>query len=85
MLYYASLAYCLPVCVMQKVCFSVLRDRLLPRWIKVISKTRVTVNMYEEQSFLRDPALIQFVFQILDSLKEFDIVLEASLIKGVNL
>ena len=41
--------------------------------------------MYEEQSFLRDPALIQFVVQIIDSLKEFKIVLEASLIKGVEL
>jgi len=61
------------------------RDRLLPRWIKIISKTRVTAGMYEEQSFLRDPALLQFVIQVLESLKDFDIVLEASLVRGVNL
>ena len=41
--------------------------------------------MYEELSFLRDPSLVQFVLEILDSLKEFRITLEASLIKGVNL
>ena len=64
---------------------SVCRDRLLPRWIKIISKTRVTASMYEEQSFLRDPALLQFVIQVLESLKDFEIVLEASLIRGVNL
>ena len=61
------------------------RDRLLPRWIKIISKTRVTASMYEDQSFLRDPALLQFVIQVLESLKDFEIVLEASLIRGVNL
>ena len=41
--------------------------------------------MYEEQSFLRDPTLLQFVIQVLESLKDFDIVLEASLVRGVNL
>lgn len=61
------------------------RDHLLQRWIRIISKTPVTVQMYEEQSFLRDPALVQFLVQILDSLKEFKIALEASLIKGVEL
>ena len=65
--------------------WSVCRDRLLPRWIKIISKTRVTSSMYEEQSFLRDTALLQFVVQVLESLKDFDIVLEASLVRGVNL
>ena len=65
--------------------FCIHRDRLLPRWIKIISKTRVTASMYEEQSFLRDPALLQFVIQVLESLKDFEIVLEASLVRGVNL
>jgi hypothetical protein len=41
--------------------------------------------MYEEQSFLRDPTLTQFVIEILGSLKDFKIVLEASLIKGITL
>ena len=80
---------CRLICVCVFVCtflgVSVCRDRLLPRWIKIISKTRVTTSMYEEQSFLRDPALLQFVIQVLESLKDFEIVLEASLIRGVNL
>lgn len=75
------------VCVLYAcVCmFCICRDRLLPRWIKIISKTRVTTSMYEEQSFLRDPSLLQFVIQVLESLKDFEIVLEASLVRGVNL
>jgi len=61
------------------------RDHLLQRWIRIISKTPVTAQMYEEQSFMRDPALVQFLVQILDSLVEFSIKLEASLIRGVKL
>ena len=82
------LDWCLHMILLTVLCVYVLpvpRDRLLPRWIKIISKTRVTASMYEEQSFLRDPALLQFVIQVLESLKDFEIVLEASLIRGVNL
>jgi hypothetical protein len=40
--------------------------------------------MYEEQSFLRSPALLTFLRQILESLDEFDIVLENSLTQGIG-
>ena len=41
--------------------------------------------MYEEKSFLRDANLVQFLVQILDSLKDFNIKLEKSIIKGIEL
>ncbi|KAK2158757.1 hypothetical protein LSH36_164g02051 [Paralvinella palmiformis] len=66
------------------VCIGV-RDRWLQHWIRAISKTPVTSQMYEAQSFLRDPTLVQFLIQILESLREFNFVLEASLIQGVEL
>ena len=61
------------------------REKVLHRWVKMISKTPVTISMYEERSFLRDPNLLTFLIQILESLKDFKVVLEASLIKGIDL
>ncbi|KAI0236071.1 DENN domain-containing protein 5A [Lamellibrachia satsuma] len=60
------------------------RDHVLHRWIKLMSKTPVAASMYEEQSFMRDPSLLQFLIQIINSLKDFKIELEASLVKGVS-
>ena len=61
------------------------RDKVLHRWVHMISRTPITVNMYEEVSFLRDSNLVQFVTHLLHSLVEFNIVLEASLTKGVHI
>jgi len=44
----------------------------------------VTQEMYEEQSFLRSPTLLTFLRQILESLNDFDIVLENSLTLGIG-
>jgi DENN domain-containing protein 5 len=48
-----------------------------------MSMTRVTAEMYEEQSFLRKRGLLTFLRQILEPLDEFDIVLENSLTQGI--
>ena len=50
-----------------------------------MTQTPVTLSMYEERSFMRDPNLTLFLTQILDSLGEYNFVLEASLIKGVEI
>lgn len=65
------------------ICFAA-RDHLLHRMLLHIASTSVTVSMYEEQSFLRDPNLVTFLVQILESLSEFTITLETSLTKGVE-
>ncbi|XP_015910435.1 DENN domain-containing protein 5A isoform X2 [Parasteatoda tepidariorum] len=65
------------------ICFAA-RDHLLHRMLLHIASTPVTASMYEEQSFLRDPNLVTFLVQILESLSEFTITLEASLTKGIE-
>lgn len=62
-----------------------IRKRCLHRWLPLMAGTTVTAQMYEEQSFLRNPVHINFVMHILDSLSEFDIPLEASLLRGIDL
>ncbi|XP_021923906.1 DENN domain-containing protein 5A isoform X4 [Zootermopsis nevadensis] len=60
------------------------REHLLSRMLRPLSACRVTLEMYEEQSFIRNPALLTFLQQILESLDEFDIVLENSLTQGIG-
>ena len=62
-----------------------IRKRCLHRWLPLMSSTTVTAQMYEELSFLRTPQHINFVMHILDSLTEFDIPLEQSLLRGIQL
>jgi hypothetical protein len=61
------------------------RDHLLHRMIPHIAATRACAEMFEENSFLRDASLCTFLYQILESLDEFDFVLENSLTKGLQL
>ena len=61
------------------------RDQWLQSWIRAMAHTQAATAMYEEKSFIRDPALLQYLIHILDALLEFDITVEASLIKGVEL
>ena len=51
----------------------------------MIARTTVTAQMYEEKSFMRDNDLISFIIHILDTLNDFDIVLEPSLVRGLNI
>ncbi|XP_078663864.1 DENN domain-containing protein 5B-like isoform X2 [Branchiostoma floridae x Branchiostoma belcheri] len=60
------------------------RDHLLDQWIPLIVATPVTLSMYEETSFLRDEAMVQFLVSILQSLKEFNILLESSIMSGLD-
>ncbi|CAG5055976.1 unnamed protein product [Parnassius apollo] len=64
------------------ICLS-LREHWLHRMLVPMSLTRVTAEMYEEQSFLRKRGLLTFLRQILEPLDEFDIVLENSLTQGI--
>ena len=65
------------------LCF-LCRDHKLQRYINLISRTMDCFNMYEERSFLRDKTMLRYVIQLLDSLNEFNIVLERSLVSGVE-
>ncbi|BFZ25149.1 hypothetical protein BsWGS_28188 [Bradybaena similaris] len=62
-----------------------IKKRCLHRWLPLMANTTVTAQMYEENSFLRIPSHTNFVMHILDSLTEFDIPLEASLLRGIDI
>ncbi|XP_041781261.1 DENN domain-containing protein 5B isoform X1 [Anopheles merus] len=65
------------------ICLS-LREHLLHRMLVPMACTRVTAEMYEEQSFLRKKGLLTFLRQILEPLDEFHIVLENSITQGIG-
>ncbi|XP_055707091.1 DENN domain-containing protein 5A isoform X3 [Phlebotomus papatasi] len=64
------------------ICLS-LREHLLHRMLVPIAASRVTQEMYEEQSFMRKKGLLTFLRQILEPLDEFHIVLENSITQGI--
>lgn len=74
------------ICVLHFITFSFLRfrDHILSRMVRELSAARVTQEMYEENSFLRDQMLLTTLHQLLASLDEFDIVLENSITKGIG-
>lgn len=49
-----------------------------------LSRSRNVLDMYEENSFFRDPNLISYIFQLLESLDEYDIAIENSLTQGIK-
>ncbi|XP_046341976.1 DENN domain-containing protein 5B-like isoform X2 [Haliotis rufescens] len=62
-----------------------IRDHCLHRWLPLMAQTNMVAQMYEENCFMRDPSLINFLVHILDTLSEFPIVLEASLLRGLDI
>ncbi|XP_050081319.1 DENN domain-containing protein 5B isoform X2 [Anopheles maculipalpis] len=65
------------------ICLS-LREHLLHRMLVPMAYTRVTAEMYEEQSFMRKKGLLTFLRQILEPLDEFHIVLENTITQGIG-
>ncbi|XP_055385586.1 DENN domain-containing protein 5B isoform X2 [Condylostylus longicornis] len=60
-----------------------LREHILHRMLSPMAATKVTQELYEEQSFLRRRGLLTFLIQILEPLDEFHIVLENSITQGI--
>ncbi|XP_067855994.1 DENN domain-containing protein 5B-like isoform X3 [Heptranchias perlo] len=61
------------------------RDHLLPRWIPLLAECPVISRMYEDGALLRDRAMVNSLIRVLQTLHEFNITLEASLVKGIDL
>lgn len=72
-------------CQQKTFSISFYRDHCLQKWLPLIANTVITGQMYEENSFLRDPSLLTFLVHILRTLDEFPIVLEASLTQGIEI
>ncbi|XP_069132552.1 DENN domain-containing protein 5B-like isoform X3 [Argopecten irradians] len=66
------------------VCVGI-RDHVIQKMLPLIANTPVTATMFEEHSFFRDPSLTNYLVHILGTLDEFHIVLEASLLRGLNI
>ncbi|KAM8801713.1 DENN domain-containing protein 5B isoform 5-T5 [Rhynchonycteris naso] len=60
------------------------RDRLLSLWIPLLAECPAITRMYEESALLRDRMTVNSLIRILQTIQDFTIVLEGSLIKGVD-
>ncbi|XP_070802985.1 DENN domain-containing protein 5B isoform X2 [Pituophis catenifer annectens] len=65
------------------VCFGT-RDHLLAQWIPLLAECPPLSRMYEENALLRDRMMVNSLIRVLQALQDFNIVLEGSLIKGVD-
>ncbi|KAM7366804.1 hypothetical protein PAMP_014748 [Pampus punctatissimus] len=61
------------------------RDRLLPQWLPLLAECPVILRMYEDTALLRDRTTANGLIAVLETLHDFPITLEASLVKGINL
>ncbi|KAM4749649.1 DENN domain-containing protein 5B isoform 2-T2 [Rhinophrynus dorsalis] len=60
------------------------RDHLLAQWIPFLAECPPITRMYEENALLRDHVAVNSLVRVLQTLHDFNIVLEGSLIKGVD-
>uniref|UniRef100_A0A671WDQ8 DENN domain containing 5A n=1 Tax=Sparus aurata TaxID=8175 RepID=A0A671WDQ8_SPAAU len=58
------------------------RDHLLHHWIALLADCPITTQMYEETALIKDRSLVNSLIRVLQTLQEFNITLEASLVKG---
>lgn len=61
------------------------RDRLLPQWFPLLVECPVILRMYEDTALLRDRTTVNTLIGVLETLHDFPITLEASLVKGIDL
>ncbi|XP_070784958.1 DENN domain-containing protein 5B isoform X1 [Enoplosus armatus] len=61
------------------------RDRLLPQWLPLLVECPVILRMYEDTALLRDRTTVNGLIGVLETLHDFPITLEASLVKGIDL
>ncbi|XP_039997339.1 DENN domain-containing protein 5B isoform X2 [Xiphias gladius] len=61
------------------------RDRLLPQWLPLLVECPVILRMYEDTALLRDRTTVNALIGVLETLHDFPITLESSLVKGIDL
>ncbi|XP_072321923.1 DENN domain-containing protein 5A isoform X2 [Eucyclogobius newberryi] len=61
------------------------RDHLLHHWIALLADCPITAQMYEDTALIKDRTLVNSLIRVLQTLQEFNIILEASLVKGVGI
>ncbi|XP_066561376.1 DENN domain-containing protein 5B isoform X7 [Amia ocellicauda] len=61
------------------------RDHLLPQWIPLLVECPLITRMYEEYALLRDRMTVNSLIRVLQTIQDFNITLESSLVKGIDL
>ncbi|XP_069037983.1 DENN domain-containing protein 5A isoform X2 [Lepisosteus oculatus] len=61
------------------------RDHLLHHWIALLADCPITVQMYEDMALIKDHTLVNSLIRVLQTLQEFNITLETSLVKGIGI
>nr|XP_040140707.1 DENN domain-containing protein 5A isoform X2 [Ictidomys tridecemlineatus] len=61
------------------------RDHLLHHWIALLADCPITAHMYEDVALIKDHTLVNSLIRVLQTLQEFNITLETSLIKGIDI
>ncbi|XP_033910171.1 DENN domain-containing protein 5A isoform X2 [Acipenser ruthenus] len=59
------------------------RDHLLHHWIALLTDCPITAQMYEDMALIKDHTLVNSLIRVLQTLQEFNITLESSLVKGI--
>lgn len=76
---------CAQTLISPLLCVFCLRDRLLPEWLPLLVECPVITRMYEETAMLRDRTTVNSLIGVLQTLHDFSITLETSLVKGIDL
>lgn len=61
------------------------RDHHLHQWIALLADCPIIAQMYEDTSLIKDHTLVNSLIRVLQTLEEFNITLESSLVKGINI
>nr|XP_033784044.1 DENN domain-containing protein 5A isoform X2 [Geotrypetes seraphini] len=61
------------------------RDHLLHHWIALLADSPITAQMYEDVALIKDHTLVNSLIRVLQTLQEFNITLETSLVKGIDI
>ncbi|XP_063800141.1 DENN domain-containing protein 5A isoform X2 [Pseudophryne corroboree] len=61
------------------------RDHCLHHWIALLADCPIIAQMYEDTALIKDHTLVNSLIRVLQMLQEFNITLESSLIKGINI
>lgn len=54
-------------------------------WIALLADCPITAQMYEDVALIKDHTLVNSLIRVLQTLQEFNITLEASLVKGIDI
>ena len=61
------------------------RDHLLSEWLTYLHYCPITKQMYEDSAYILDEPQVQFLVNLLSTLRSYHIKLEPSITKGLDI